>query len=306
MILALWIDNYGIFNDQNVIDFNNKFTLIYGQNCSGKSTIINAIKEIKKHILKSEGMWACDYEQFMSNNHGSRIDLVFRIDGQQDDEYYQYTLYKGDIFDDGQTKTGTLRYQKDGKESTFNIIPQEVLDYFITSVMPEADYDMNKDDIIKYLNKFGMVHIKDFDFDKMTVTRKFNKTEQAVSFGYEGDSLFDMIELIQILFSNKDDNHYQFHVLDGTFNSLHPRVMRAVLKELETRNSHALITTNDVSFLRWSKDYKPEQIYFTQVTNYLYSIIHSLGEFKDLDDYPDREKAYLNGNFGGVPYISSI
>lgn len=267
MILALSLNNYGIFNDQNVIDFNNKFTLIYGQNCSGKSTIINAIKEAKKHILKDETMWVCDYDQFISNEHGSLIELMFRIDGQQEDECYLYTLYK-----DGQTKKSSLEYNKNGKVKILDTIPKEVLDYFKVSVMPEADYDMDKDDIIKYLNKFGMVHIKDIDFDKMTVTRKC-KTEQVTPFGYEGESLFDMIDLIQTLFSNKDNKHYQFHALDGIFNSLHPRVMSAVLKELETRNSHALITTNDASFLRRSKDYNPKQIYFTQVTNHLYSII---------------------------------
>ncbi|WP_446225749.1 AAA family ATPase [Nocardia sp. IBHARD005] len=94
--------------------------------------------------------------------------------------------------------------------------------------------------------------------------------------------------------------------------SLHPVLSAAVLALFRSprtnpRNAQVIFTTHDVALLG-SMDgvdvLKRDEIWFTEKDSNGCSSLYSLAEFKPRNEGVNRERRYLNGNYGAIPDIS--
>lgn len=104
--------------------------------------------------------------------------------------------------------------------------------------------------------------------------------------------ILDIIEGEKILF------------IDEIESSLHPEIVKFIVKmfnSMKNKNSQLIFTTHNTNLLD-SELFRREQIYFTSKESNKGTKLTSMAEFK-LRQEVDFEKAYLNGRFGGLPFI---
>jgi uncharacterized protein len=104
-------------------------------------------------------------------------------------------------------------------------------------------------------------------------------------------------------------------VIDELDASLHPLLTLAITKlfnsETENPNNAQLIfTTHDTNLFSYGK-YRRDQIYFIEKDNYGASDLYSLVEYIEEDGKKVRndrsfESDYIQGRYGGIPYIGNI
>lgn len=101
-------------------------------------------------------------------------------------------------------------------------------------------------------------------------------------------------------------------VIDELDNSMHSELVNAIVKlfnsqETNPNNAQLIFTTHDTNLLN-QELFRRDQIWFVQKDIYGISELYSLveyGEGRFRDDLV-LEKNYLEGKFGGKPYISSL
>lgn len=133
----------------------------------------------------------------------------------------------------------------------------------------------------------------------------------AVSFEFEDESdgtrrLFD---LIPILVGLRIKEYLPFtFIVDEIDRSLHPELTRkfieAFLSSTEQPYSQLILTTHESSLLDLDL-LRRDEIWFVEKKNDGSSHLYSLEEFKPRFDTEIR-KAYLQGRFGAIPFISDV
>jgi AAA15 family ATPase/GTPase len=128
-----------------------------------------------------------------------------------------------------------------------------------------------------------------------------------VNFDFEDESdgtkrLFDFVPLLQLL--NRDDFTI---IIDEIDRSLHPELTRNFIElfltnEIANTNGQLIVTTHESSLLDF-KLLRRDEVWFVEKNKHGESHLYSLEEFQPRFDKEIR-KAYLQGRFGAIPYIS--
>ncbi|MDR2642588.1 MAG: AAA family ATPase [Planctomycetaceae bacterium] len=141
---------------------------------------------------------------------------------------------------------------------------------------------------------------------KLTANHVSN-TGEHVEFGLEQESdgtkrLIDYIPALE-----KIINKEIVCLIDEIERSIHPLTIKEMIKKLswnENMKGQLIFTTHE-SYLLDQKIFRPDEIWFVQKDKDGSSRFYSLSDYK-INHSVDIENGYLNGRFGGIPFLSNL
>lgn len=148
--------------------------------------------------------------------------------------------------------------------------------------------------------------IIDFKIQNNAITT-FHRTNPSVAFDFETEesegtkTLFQMmVRMIGIIHEGK------MLLVDEIDNSLHTQLVEFVIRMFNHSDHAQLIYTTHNTHLLNTDFQRRDQVYFVNKREDGSSDLYSLFDFKDFRDTLDMEKAYLQGRFDAIPYISTL
>lgn len=148
--------------------------------------------------------------------------------------------------------------------------------------------------------------IVDFKIQNNAITT-FHRTNPSVAFDFETEesegtkTLFRMmVRMIGIIHEGK------MLLVDEIDNSLHTQLVEFVIGMFNHSDHAQLIYTTHNTHLLNTDFQRRDQVYFVNKREDGSSDLYSLFDFKDFRDTLDMEKAYLQGRFDAIPYISTL
>ena len=148
--------------------------------------------------------------------------------------------------------------------------------------------------------------IIDFKIQNNAITT-FHRTNPSVAFDFETEesegtkTLFRMMmRMIGIIHEGK------MLLVDEIDNSLHTQLVEFVIGMFNHSDHAQLIYTTHNTHLLNTDFQRRDQVYFVNKREDGSSDLYSLFDFKDFRDTLDMEKAYLQGRFDAIPYISTL
>ena len=148
--------------------------------------------------------------------------------------------------------------------------------------------------------------IIDFKIQNNVITT-FHRTNPSVAFDFETEesegtkTLFRMmVRMIGIIHEGK------MLLVDEIDNSLHTQLVEFVIGMFNHSDHAQLIYTTHNTHLLNTDFQRRDQVYFVNKREDGSSDLYSLFDFKDFRDTLDMEKAYLQGRFDAIPYISTL
>lgn len=181
-----------------------------------------------------------------------------------------------------------------------------VLDYRLAAVDSlESLFQERKEQMLEVLRT------ADSDIIDITILNNaittYHRTNPHVPFNFETEesdgtkTLFRMmLRMIGIIHEGK------LLLVDEIDNSLHTQLVEFVI-DMFNHSEHAQLvyTTHNTHLL--STDFqRRDQVYFVNKREDGSSDLYSLFDYKDFRDTMDMEKAYLQGRFDAIPYISTL
>lgn len=109
-----------------------------------------------------------------------------------------------------------------------------------------------------------------------------------------------MVRMIGIIHEGK------MLLVDEIDNSLHTQLVEFVIGMFNHSDHAQLIYTTHNTHLLNTDFQRRDQGYFVNKREDGSSDLYSLFDFKDFRDTQDMEKAYLQGRFDAIPYISTL
>lgn len=148
--------------------------------------------------------------------------------------------------------------------------------------------------------------IIDFKIQNNAITT-FHRTNPSVAFDFETEesegikTLFRMmVRMIGIIHEGK------MLLVDEIDNSLHTQLVEFMIGMFNHSDHAQLIYTTHNTHLLNTDFQRRDQVYFVNKREDGSSDLYSLFDFKDFRDTLDMEKAYLQGRFDAIPYISTL
>ncbi len=148
--------------------------------------------------------------------------------------------------------------------------------------------------------------IIDFKIQNNAITT-FHRTNPSVAFDFETEesegtkTLFRMmVRMIGIIHEGK------MLLVDEIDSSLHTQLVEFVIGMFNHSDHAQLIYTTHNTHLLNTDFQRRDQVYFVNKREDGSSDLYSLFDFKDFRDTLDMEKAYLQGRFNAIPYISNL
>ena len=148
--------------------------------------------------------------------------------------------------------------------------------------------------------------IIDFKIQNNAITT-FHRTNPSVAFDFETEesegtkTLFRMmVRMIGIIHEGK------MLLVDEIDNSLHTQLVEFVIGMFNHSDHAQLIYTTHNTHLLNTDFQRRDQVYFVNKREDGSCDLYSLFDFKDFRDTQDMEKAYLQGRFDAIPYISTL
>lgn len=143
---------------------------------------------------------------------------------------------------------------------------------------------------------------------KLQTKHKLRNNEDMIDFevSEESDGTRRLMDLIPALVGLTKSNGT--YIIDEIDRSLHPELTQKILEFflISTKNieSQLIVTTHESSLLNLEL-LRRDEIWFVEKDLYGASKMYSLEEFKPRHDKEVR-KAYLQGRFGAIPFISNV
>ena len=154
------------------------------------------------------------------------------------------------------------------------------------------------------------------DISKMTLTVEevmqerlqittFHKKEPGKAFDFLTEEsqgtikmFFIMLTILDIVKNNK------VLLIDDIEESLHPKIVEYIFNFFRAGESAQLLcTTHNTKFLDLKK-FRKDQIFFANKKEDGATDLYSLYDYSDFRDTMDLEKAYLQGRFDAIPFVS--
>lgn len=181
-----------------------------------------------------------------------------------------------------------------------------VLDYQVANIDSLDNlFKERKDQMLEVLGTADS-DIIDFKIQNNAITT-FHRTNPSVAFDFETEesegtkTLFRMmVRMIGIIHEGK------MLLVDEIDNSLHTQLVEFVIGMFNHSDHAQLIYTTHNTHLLNTDFQRRDQVYFVNKREDGSSDMYSLFDFKDFRDTLDMEKAYLQGRFDAIPYISTL
>ena len=181
-----------------------------------------------------------------------------------------------------------------------------VLDYQVANIDSlDSLFKERKEQMLEVLRTADS-DIIDFKIQNNAITT-FHRTNPSVAFDFETEesegtkTLFRMmVRVIGIIHEGK------MLLVDEIDNSLHTQLVEFVIGMFNHSDHAQLIYTTHNTHLLNTDFQRRDQVYFVNKREDGSSDLYSLFDFKDFRDTLDMEKAYLQGRFDAIPYISTL
>lgn len=181
-----------------------------------------------------------------------------------------------------------------------------VLDYHVANIDSLDNlFKERKEQMLEVLRTADS-DIIDFKIQNNAITT-FHRTNPSVAFDFETEesegtkTLFRMmVRMIGIIHEGK------MLLVDEIDNSLHTQLVEFVIGMFNHSDHAQLIYTTHNTHLLNTDFLRRDQVYFVNMREDGSSDLYSLFDFKDFRDTLDMEKAYLQGRFDAIPYISTL
>lgn len=181
-----------------------------------------------------------------------------------------------------------------------------VLDYQVANIDSLDNlFKKRKEQMLEVLRTADS-DIIDFKIQNNAITT-FHRTNPSVAFDFETEesegtkTLFRMmVRMIGIIHEGK------MLLVDEIDNSLHTQLVEFVIGMFNHSDHAQLIYTTHNTHLLNTDFQRRDQVYFVNKREDGSSDLYSLFDFKDFRDTLDMEKAYLQGRFDAIPYISTL
>ena len=170
--------------------------------------------------------------------------------------------------------------------------------------MPVEDFMKTKKENIRRILNAADSDIVDMKI-KSNSLKTFHKSNPNIAFDFDTEesegtkTLFQM--MLGIINVIRNDRTL---LMDGIDTNLHPHLVEYIINLFNRSNHAQLIYTTHNTHLLNTDFQRCDQVYFVNKREDGCSELYSLYDFKDFRDNYDMEKAYLQGRFDAIPYLS--
>lgn len=194
---------------------------------------------------------------------------------------------------------------RDIAKKVFRFFNEDIVLDYKESAMPVEDLlKTKKEDILEILNTADsdIVDIKIQGYSLKT----FHKSNPDIAFDFDTEESEGTKTLFQMMLGiiNVIRNDRTF-LMDGIDTNLHPHLVEYIINLFNRSNHAQLIYTAHNTHLLNTDFQRRDQVYFVNKRDDGCSELYSLYDFKDFRDNYDMEKAYLQGRFDAIPYLTT-
>ena len=193
---------------------------------------------------------------------------------------------------------------RDIAKKVFRFFTEDIVLDYKESAMPVEDFlKTKKENILRILNAADS-DIVDMKIQSNSL-KTFHKSNPDIAFDFDTEesegtkTLFQM--MLGIINVVRNDRTL---LMDGIDTNLHPHLVEYIINLFNRGNHAQLIYTAHNTHLLNTDFQRRDQVYFVNKRDDGCSELYSLYDFKDFRDNYDMEKAYLQGRFDAIPYLS--
>ena len=193
---------------------------------------------------------------------------------------------------------------RDIAKKVFRFFTEDIVLDYKESAMPIEDFlKTKKENILRILNAADS-DIVDMKIQSNSL-KTFHKSNPNIAFDFDTEesegtkTLFQM--MLGIINVIRNDRTL---LMDGIDTNLHPHLVKYIINLFNRSNHAQLIYTAHNTHLLNTDFQRRDQVYFVNKRDDGCSELYSLYDFKDFRDNYDMEKAYLQGRFDAIPYLS--
>ena len=193
---------------------------------------------------------------------------------------------------------------RDIAKKVFRFFTEDIVLDYKESAMPVEDFlKTKKENILRILNAADS-DIVDMKIQSNSL-KTFHKSNPNIAFDFDTEesegtkTLFQM--MLGIINVIRNDRTL---LMDGIDTNLHPHLVEYIINLFNRGNHAQLIYTAHNTHLLNTDFQRRDQVYFVNKRDDGCSELYSLYDFKDFRDNYDMEKAYLQGRFDAIPYLS--
>lgn len=178
-----------------------------------------------------------------------------------------------------------------------------VLDYKELAIPIDSFMKTRKEQILEILNTADgdIVDIR----IQGNALKTFHRGNPDIAFDFDTEESEGTKTLFQMMLSMIDIiRNGRTLLIDEIETSLHPHLVEYIINLFNNSDNAQLIYTTHNTHLLNTDFQRRDQVYFVNKREDGCSDLYSLYDFKDFRDTFDMEKAYLQGRFDAVPYLS--
>lgn len=178
-----------------------------------------------------------------------------------------------------------------------------VLDYKESAMPIDSFIKTRKEQILEILNTADS-DIVDIRIQGNAL-KTFHRGNPDIAFDFDTEESEGTKTLFQMMLSMIDIiRNGRTLLIDEIDTSLHPHLVEYIINLFNNSDNAQLIYTTHNTHLLNTDFQRRDQVYFVNKREDGCSDLYSLYDFKDFRDTFDMEKAYLQGRFDAVPYLS--
>ncbi|MBR4839019.1 MAG: ATP-binding protein [Paludibacteraceae bacterium] len=165
---------------------------------------------------------------------------------------------------------------------------------------PQSMMSRYSDDV-NVIYEDGNVYLKTL----LAVHKNLEGADVEMSLRDESDGTRRLIDYMPLLYVIIQKN--RVYVVDEIERSIHPIVIKEVVRKLsesETAKGQLIFTTHESGLLD-QNIFRPDEIWFAQKDAEQATQLYPLSDF-DIHKTANIENGYLNGRYGGIPFLSNL
>ena len=193
---------------------------------------------------------------------------------------------------------------RDIAKRVFRFFSEDIMLDYKESAMPiDSFMKTRKEQILEILNTADS-DIVDIRIQGNAL-KTFHRGNPDIAFDYDTEESEGTKTLFQMMLSMIDIiRNGRTLLIDEIDTSLHPHLVEYIINLFNNSDNAQLIYTTHNTHLLNTDFQRRDQVYFVNKREDGGSDLYSLYDFKDFRDTFDMEKAYLQGRFDAVPYLS--
>ena len=301
------IDNTTVYAEWLYADENGKESKLFYRDIDEDEIYVNRIKfkeGLKLKVSKNQlFIWKCDQE---SGEISASILRWFShlnmIDGMENEQYISEAMRQMENEKYKKELVSLIKTADIGIEDV--LLDEEDIPQNIIEDMPlplELKKQLLESDSLKRMSL--LTHHKKYDEDNNEVGTTTFELDNEESKGTQ--KFFKMsAPILNTLREGK------VLIIDELDASLHPMLTKHLIKlfhnkKINKANAQLIFATHDTNLLHESM-FRRDQIWLTEKDKYGATELYSLAQFKNVRKNEDFEKKYIQGKYGGVPYLQDF